>query len=101
MENEELNQTKTDPIKKEQITAFYKSNGFSTYKISKNKLMSYVRNRNEQIIIVGYYNLCHPFVFLIFNKGEKIDIGMISNFIQCIEKLLTPHFFIQKCSKSQ
>jgi len=46
--------------------------GLSTYRSAISELNMLVKLRGEKIIIVSYFNLIHPNIYLIYNKNSKI-----------------------------
>ena len=68
--------------------------GFSKYKSARKVLLENAERNKRQVTLVGYYNLLHPAVILIHNKGKEVSF---SN--QSLLKTLKPgitEFWISK-----
>ena len=80
---------------KEQLRSYFCADlGFSQYKSARKALLENAERNKQQVTLVDYYNLLHPTVILIHNKGKEVSF---SN--QSLIKTLKPgitEFWISK-----
>ena len=80
---------------KEQLRSYFCADlGFSQYKSARKALLENAERNKHQVTLVDYYNLLHPTVILIHNKGKEVSF---SN--QSLIKTLKPgitEFWISK-----
>lgn len=61
---------------------YYEYLGPSTFKMAESILLKKVKNIKNRFIIVSFYDLIHPLRLLVFNKGEKEELFLFTNFVE-------------------